>query len=233
MINYGTGMKTKIFLILSLTIAMVVLISCNNSTETEKSIEPYMSLQIGDMWQIYDVEDGYYSQEEVTDTTRRNDGLKVFICKKTIAAREGIFSGLVYKFIRDNYCVQTKLDSVVDLHRNIFEENKIAKIFPKTGDSFWQIDCAEDSVNYYMSITIIDSLKTPCFTFKNVAQYQQKSAITSAELYIYYAPDYGYIGSSIIREGKKSDYFVTYKKYNGKELGTYKSLPENGIILTN
>jgi hypothetical protein len=220
-------MKTKIFLILSLSIAIVVFVSCNNSTEIEKPIEPYVSLQIGDMWQIYNTEEGYYKQEEVIDTVRRSDGIKAFTIKISMSSSNGLLTGKVYDLISDNYLLQTQLDTTASYTGNKYEESILAKVYPKDGDNYMKIYGVTDSVNAQVNIKIKDSLATPCGTFKNVAEYKMKNPY---DLYYYYAPGVGYIGSMAIIDGVRHDLFITYKVINGKVLGKYKKLPDSQII---
>jgi hypothetical protein len=220
----------KKFLLLSITIAMVVLVSCQNSTEIEKPIEPYVSLHIGDMWQIYNVEEGCYTQEEVIDTVRRSDGVRAFVIKISTTFEYGLFTGQTYNLIKDDFLIQTNIDTTTDFPGNKYDERKLAKLFPQDGDYFLQTLGAADSVNSRMSIKIIDSLATPCGKFKNVAEYQVKNSILPYELYYYYAPGNGYIGSTVIIEGIRHDLLVTFKKIDGKAVGTIRNLPDLQII---
>ena len=227
----------KLVIKITLFTSLFALLNSCESTFIEpidlNGLVPYMSLNIGDIRQYYDEAEGAYIQYEVVDTTRRVDGQKVFKMKNTLFMPDGFnFRAILYYFIKDNFFIATRLDTVTDYpqdqitntNRNKFNEQKLAKIFPRNGDYFLRNETYADSQKFFFKISIIDSLITNCGKFKNVAQYEVIDSEPDWNLLIYYAPYYGNIGSVLENKYGKSKIFAAYIKANNKEICSYTKL---------
>ena len=205
---------------------------CQSSTEPGKLQipAPYVSLNIGDIRQYVEDETNIIDQFTTTDTTRRTDGQKVFKIEYIVFYPDGaIWTATLNFFIRDNYYIQTKLDTIDEESENLkprnsknkFDEQKLAQVFPINGDSFYRSDVVADSEKVLFNVSFIDSITTPCGKFKKVAQFEMTDPTIPLKMQILYAPGYGHIGSFIERDGKKYKLFATYIKTGEKELGEY------------
>jgi len=205
---------------------------CKSSTEPGKlpTPTPYISLNIGDIRQFVEDETNIIHQFVTTDTTRRIDGQKVFKIEYIMFIPDGtIWTATLYYFFRDNYYIGTKLDTIDEdsenpiprNSRNKFDEQKIAQIFPINGDSFYRSDEVTDSEKVLFNVSFIDSMTTTCGKFTNVAQFDMTDPTIHVKLQIFYAPEYGHIGTFVESEGKKGKLFATYIKTGEKEVGEY------------
>ena len=216
-------------------VIVLSLISCKSPTEPEapKELIPYMSLNIGDIRQFYDDPEGIYFQWKVVDTTKRADGQKVYELEESIYLSDVSFQTTLYYFIKDNYFLRTELNSVSNNtlnEKNKFDEQKLAKIFPKIGDYFLRTEGVADSEQVFFKVSFIDSLKTNCGKFKNVAQYEMIDSDSSSSQWIYYAPRYGHIGTIIANEYGTAKIFATYIKVGDEEIGEYTPLSSRKLI---
>lgn len=216
----------KVLKFSSIITILFLIASCEQSTELPEPIPPppYMSLQIGDMWQIYDPATDFYTQSEIVGTTNRTDGIKVFVEFRSVVLSDGLYVGQLCNYIANDYLLQTNKDTTGNLKGNRYEEHKLAKVFPHDGDYFLQTEGSADSNKVYFTVKMIDSLATPCGTFRNVAQYSVSGSLFKYPTNIYYAPYYGYIGSSVYVGDREYDLFITYVRRNGRELGKFNQL---------
>jgi hypothetical protein len=225
----------KIFAVI-LIITIFIFLSCESVLEPVEVGEPipYMQLNIGDTRQYYNDPEGFYLQNKIIDTTRRADGRKVFIFEQAIILPDGIYRGTTYHFLDDEYFFQTELDTVADNEINPFNEQKIAKIFPRNGDSFLLNDSVRDSDKVFFKVKIIDSLATYCKNFREVAEYEIEYAKIDNDIsrisQIYYSKYYGHVGTIFENKNGFAKIFVTYLKVGDKEIGTFTPFESKKII---
>jgi hypothetical protein len=137
-------------------------------------MQPYASLNLGDIHQYYDSTDNIYFQYKVIDTTRRVDGKKVFDVEEFYLLSVDLFRDTSHQFIKDNFLWTTQLDTTSDStknEKNKFNEEKLAEVYPKDGDYFVSNKGLPDSQYIFIKIDFIDSVRTYCGTFMNIARY--------------------------------------------------------------
>jgi hypothetical protein len=231
----------KSFLKILILICLFTILNSCDTTEFEypRELIPYVSLAIGDIRQYYDDSEGIYLQYEVIDTTKRIDGQKVFKMEQTLFLPDGFyFRATLYYFIKENFFIATDLDTVskypplpsTSINKNKFNEQKLAEIFPQNGDYFLRNDVTVDSQKVFFKVSMIDSIATYCGKFTNVAQYEVIDSDPTRNLWIYYAPVYGHVGSIIENNNGKGKIFAKYLKVNRKELGIYTQLHLGNLI---
>ncbi len=219
---------------LVLFLVLIVSYSCKNSTEPEKPKKeiPYMSLHVGDIRQFYEETGATYFQWQILDTTKRSDRQKVFKLEEVLFLPEGYYKAILYCYIKNNYYIITNIDTVANhklgaIGKTIsakYNEQKLATIEPKNGDIFLRNEEANDSIKVYFRVSFVDSISTQCGVFKTVAQNEMIHSNNSWKQKIYYAPRFGFIGSSIENNGIKTKILATYLKVNGVEIGNYMPL---------
>lgn len=203
----------RLLIALSFIISIVLVISCESTTETE-SPTPYMSLNVGDVSQYFREKDSLYIKGSIIGEATRTDGQKVYIGESEYNnfPDENRKS---YYFIRDGYFYSTELDttSEEDIKKtNPFWEQRLAKLFPEDGDKWLHTDRDVDRI--YFVAKYEGEKSTPAKDFKNVYAFTLDTLMK-----IYYAEGYGHIGSSPINGN--NELLLNYLKINGEEYGEY------------
>lgn len=223
-------MKIKKIIFIIKIIFMFFLMTLNSCDKSPTEInyyneyKPYMTLKIGDIRQYFSSSDNFYLQWKITDTTYRSDGLKVFVIEELIFNSSITFKTVHYNYTNNEYFIETQLDTIFDPKINIenpFLEERLAKIYPLDNQVFIRNIGSLETEKVYFKINLLDSLETPIAKFKNVAKYIQFDADSLNGIYVYYAPEIGHIGSTLLRENSSSEVFIKYIKVNDFELGEY------------
>lgn len=212
---------------------LLLIISCSSPGEPEippLQPEPYFSLNIGDIRQFYDAEDNVYFQQTVKDTLRRIDGQKIYHITDSTFYPDNVWHGEYYWYIKDNFLIGTKKDSsfsdtphIKRDPRNLFNEYKLARIYPTDGEIFSRTNNTYDSA--YVKVTFIDSFYTFCGTFRNVYQYEFIDTGTpDFKIFPHYAPGYGPVGSIVENEFGSFKVLASYIKMGDKAIGKYRNL---------
>jgi len=216
-------------------LGLIVNSGCDNSIEPIIPVEkkPYMSLNIGDIRQYYSDIENIYLQLEIIDTAYRSDGQKVYVADYSILLPDGIYKTNVYHFIRDGYFWQTAIDSVMapaGNEINPFMESKIINIYPQDGEIFLRTKGVSETDKVFHKINLIDSLETYAQTFENVEECEIIDADTLRNIWLYYAPDYGHVGTLITNPNGVAKISLTYIKVGNSELGQFVSFNSNNNI---
>ncbi|MBN1300580.1 MAG: hypothetical protein JW995_05140 [Melioribacteraceae bacterium] len=221
------NVKSIIFVLPAL---VIFLHSCYHSTEPEQPEPkiPYMSLNIGDIRQYYDIATGQYSQVEVINTTNRVDGQEVYVVENITYYANVKWIGYTYHFIRDNYFWQTYLDTVKEPTINSvnpFLESKIINTYDNGNEYFLRTDGVADSERVFHESKIIDSVETSLQTFYDVLEINQIDPDTTNNRRMYYAKEYGLIETRMIYHNEIYILSPIYVKVKDKEIGQYVLLP--------
>ena len=198
---------------LGIILLLPFLISCDSTNETEIPT-PYMSLHVGDVRQYFSETDSLYETLYIVGETKRNDGQKLFIGMDERGSLEDSTLRF-YCFIKDGYYYSTQIDTNSegwDLPGNPYVEQRLAKVFPKDGDKWLQIDGHQ--VQQYFTAHYVGCKSTPANDFKDVFGFRLDTLLTT-----YYAKGFGLIGATF--EEKNISVFVNYIKVNGKEYGEF------------
>lgn len=209
-----------------MTFLSIFLHSCSNSTEPEGQEPkiPYMSLNIGDIRQYYDIDTEKYIQIEVVDVTKRVDGLEVYVMENVTIINSVKWIGYTYHFIRDDFFWQTNLDTVREPTINNFNpfiESKLINIYSDGTEIFNKTEGVADSEKVIQESRIVDSVQTPLATFYDVLEMNQIDTDTTISIKVYYAKEYGHIETII--ENNNEIYIISpiYIKVNNQEIGEY------------
>ncbi len=197
------------------------LFSCsskNTSTGPEES-NNYMSLSVGDIREYYDPIIGDYEVWKITGKTKRSDGTDVYIGEwssnlDSMSSDSTSLSRTSYLAIIGNYFVSTNLEKDPN-SINPYGEQRLAEISPKEGDTWVHTLGVPDSEKVYFTAKYVGNFETLAGELKDVYGYTLSNFLT-----VYYAKDFGHVGSS--SPGDSSyNFTINYSKINGKEIGKF------------
>lgn len=207
------------------------LFGCNSPSEPisaneEEPLDPFMSLNIGDMTQYYVEADNLRLQNSMVDTVLRSDGTKMFVNEYSIFSTDGgLFIGTIYSFIRDGYYWTSEIDTVFEPYfneLNPFNEQKIINVFPKGTEHFLRIVGVPDSEKVYHNIDILDSLRIGIKTFYNVEKCELIQPDSSAtQITLYYAEGFGHVKTIFKNENGEAEATATYIRIGDREVGQF------------
>jgi hypothetical protein len=199
-------MKTRIE-ILILVITVLSFCGCKkNSTEPLPGTNStYMSMNIGDVRQLVFLTDSSTILMKVVGTTKRTDGLDVFVVEQTYGV--GLFNeypDTSYYMIKDGYYMSTNLypfDSTSNPQRpfnstNPFAEERLGKVNPINGETWKQTLGDPDSS--FFTASYYKEQHTFCGTFTNVYGFtltEVNAGKINTILTTFYAENIGYIGT--------------------------------------
>jgi len=212
---------------------LIFVISCSNPVDPYEDSKEYSSLNVGDMRQFCYPFSEFLTTKYlwiISGKTKRSDGLEVFICDSYNSTNPK-YKYTSYYFIKDGYYYSTELEKTNNISYNPYFEQKLAKVYPKEGESWVQYSelAANDTVKYYLTTHFLKEFNTPARNFKDVCQLTSSMIIRNEKLedsYIYYTKYFGYIGRSNINN-PPSLLVVNYMKINGKEIGSYEEMKYN------
>lgn len=204
-------MKNKIFFLLSILITCILL-SCSESTDPNDSNPSYVPLYVGDERQFIFTTDSSTVSYIVKAQLKRSDGLKTFAYEWYYGADTiPVYS---YYAIKDGFFIATQLDTVRDtinfLPNNPFGEQRLAKLFPKDGDT-WQNIVGDSSASYFVAKNI-GSQRTSAGLFYNCFSFTLADLIS-----VNYARGIGHISSILLSDS--TGILSTYLKVGGKVYG--------------
>jgi hypothetical protein len=156
----------------------------------------YTPLSVGDMTQLVFTLDSSTTSLEIVGTEERQDGQVVY---KGLY-KTGTFTPIEnYYYVSDGFFIQTELDTVrsiyLDSQVNPFREQRLARSFPETGDT-WMHTPSDSNAGYFIA-TKAESFSTLWGKVDNVYKfdlYDPKEA--TPFLTLFYGPDLGWIGST-------------------------------------
>jgi hypothetical protein len=191
-----------------------------------------MSLHIGDLRQYSDENRTTFIQWEVTDTTNRIDGQNVYKVLETIFIDHDIYKSFHYYFIKDSFFIETELDTISigtsfrikQLNKKKYNEQRLAKIYPKDGDYFAKRIDVSDSEKSFFKIHLLESMEFPCGRIKNIARYESIDTDTTSNQFIFYSPIFGHVGSIFESTRGVGKMFATYIRVDKQEIGNYSEL---------
>jgi hypothetical protein len=203
--------KKLLFLLSVLLPFFIAACDTTESDNVEKPVYDYVFLNIGDCRQVQGDYDGskFYETMEVTGKTKRSDSLEVYTVKVTSQLYGAIFNE--YYFIRDGYYYYTELDSTFtseSLYGQPYGEQKLAKVSPAEGDTWHRYP--KDTASF--SVRFQNTKSTLAGEFSNVCAFY----LSPQNMTIYYAANYGYIGTS---RDSVDTYTATYVKSGTSEIG--------------
>ena len=213
-------MKTRIE-ILILVIAVLSFCGCKkNSTEPlPVTNSTYIPMNIGDVRQLVFLADSSTILIKVVGTTKRTDGLDVFVVEQTYGL--GLFyeyPDTSYFIIKDGYFMSTSLypfDSTYGYSdsTNPFGEQRLGKVNPVNGDTW--IDYIKGSNTSIVTATYYKELVTFCGTFTNVYGFN----FFDSGLTVFYAENIGYIGTDFNSLSSNIQIRASYIKVANQEYG--------------
>lgn len=219
-------MNLKKFFIVIAPIIFLFISACDSTeTDNQKSVQSYVFLNIGDMRQIRGEYNGlsYYETDEITGKTKRADSLEVYVMKITNQLYGAVWDE--YYFIRDGYYYWTDLDSTSGsemLFGHPYNEQRLAKVNPTKGDSWHRYP--KDTSSF--TVEFQDVKTALAGQFFDVCALN----LSSPNMTIYYAANYGYIGTAI---DSIDEYSITYVKSGEKEKGELVPIDTTSFSKTN
>lgn len=196
-------------------IAFSVIISCDSNSSEPEDINEYMSLSVGDIREYSITDLNMYQIWEIKAKTKRVDNTEVYIGQWSSNLDSVDQNDISYYFIRDGYFFSTNLVMTANVG-NPFNEQKLAKIYPKDGDKWVHTEGGTDSNKSYFYSKYIGDYTTPAGSFKDVFGFTLDNFLT-----VYYAKQFGHIGSSSATNPKVSYAQINYAKINGKDIGKF------------
>ncbi len=202
---------------------------CNTNTAPQEDAN-YMFLNVGDTREYYLPDIDIYMMIKITGTTKRADNQVVYIGEWSSNSELDSNESVSYYFIKDGYFRSTYLDTVNALNENEtnpFNEQKLAKIKPVSGDTWQVFDGSTDST-YAVSTVYIGSMETPASSFGNVFAFEFDNILSA-----YYARGVGHIGAKSYKPDS-APILANYIKVNNEEYGKIvpiDSLPKRSFKL--
>jgi len=205
--------KNNIFTLIALILS-VISFSCTKPTNgLDFDKDTYVPLSLGDIRQSISLRDSSTMMDEVFTSTFRADSIRVFGRKYFVGDEQSDAPQIFYNYIKDGYFISTQLDTVkdlsLDISKNPFNEQRLAELYPKDGDTW--VHSGGEHQPTIMKAKYIGSKTTPCKTFDDVFQFSIPGVLD-----IYYAKGIGWIGARFMGE---QEVLVTYIKVGSREFG--------------
>lgn len=191
-------------------ISFFIFYTCSDSTSpTTVSNNAYMVLNVGDERQVIYTQDSSTILMKIIGTTKRSDGLDVFIGKQISGTSDtSLFES--YYALTDSFYIATELKIGSSINENPFREQRLAKLYPLDGDTW--LHTQGDYSTPIMRAKFIGTKTVPAGIFNDVYGFHLDNLMT-----LYYARGVGYIGTKVEQD---SNYFVTtYMKIGGRVYG--------------
>lgn len=212
-------MRRNILIIIFFSI-LLLLFYCSSDTSGPNNSVSYTPLSLGDITQLIYIKDSSTTLFKIVDKTLRKDGKSVYIGEWQYGTQNSFTS---YYFISDEYFIATELDTVEDdsllLELNPFREQRLAKSFPKSGDTWLHTHGDPDSVYW-----VADEIGVFSTFFGEVSEVYGFRLFDKNDTYpfliTYYGGDLGWIGSSSFGfDSTEVQFLCSYKKVSGKTYG--------------
>ncbi len=213
----------KFLIVLVVVGACYTLCGCEDSTKPEEAAK-YMSLSVGDIRQFFSTKSGSIITRKVVGKVKRVDNLEVFAIEQSGRDFQGPWVDTSYHFIKDGYCWATRLDTLPEeymIEGNPYNEQRLAKVYPKDGDRWMRYDTEIDSLKSYFYADYVEEYATKVKIFSDVFAVNVEGEELPNEFKAFYAKNYGLIGSRYTDEGKLFEFQLRYLKVGGKEVGEY------------
>lgn len=204
----------KIVLLSFFLFSLFILNSCTSTTEPTSLVEGYVILKVGLVKQYYNYNDSTYTNDKIYGKAIREDGQEVYIGAHSNSSPYIHQIDYSYYFIRDGYYYFTSLINYGD-EKNPFHEQRIGKVYPKEGDSWYLDDNAPDSTKIQFIAHYIGQMTTPAGTFPNVYEYQFYDPEVKESYHVYYAEGVGSLGSI----SSRNKALLNYAKIDDKDYG--------------
>ena len=203
-----------------LFLALLLLIQCKSTTTAESSSElSFTPLSVGDITQIIFTSDSSTTLFSMIGTTKRKDGKEIIIGTFKYGTQE---PDTFYYLLSDGYFITSRIDSVTYdssvVNVNPFREQRLAKSYPESGDSWLHTIGDPDSI--YWIAEKQDTFSSYFGNINDVFKFTLYENMYSPFLNTYYAKNMGWIGSTSF--GYDSTEFMfkcSYKKILGKVYG--------------
>lgn len=156
---------------------------------------------------------------QVVGKATRSDGQSVFV---ELKSEESGTPNSSFYYLADGYLVSTVLDTIglvgSDLQNNPFQEQRIAKSQPNTGDK-WDLVTGNDQSGYIVAKSV-GQFKTFYGTVDDVFSFQLFTPEAKPLRTDYYGKNIGWIGTDIFQADTViAQYRCSYKNISGTTCG--------------